>query len=64
MSEKENDLRPSQRREALMKAFYVSSIRSGEPFFRQWDRVPEKLRLELRQLKSDDIKNTLILFRP
>ncbi len=55
---------PSQRHKALLNAMWISNcvgwLRHGEPIFRHWDRLPAEIRVALRELKSDDIKNVIV----
>lgn len=55
----ETETTPSERREKLIDVIVCPFgwLRFNEPLFRHWDRLPQKARDVLKQLKSSDIEN-------
>lgn len=61
MNHPKESLRPSQRKEAVQRLIAwtccTSALRSTEPLFCNWEKIPRELREDLKQLQSDDLKD-------
>ena len=51
----------NDKRNAIFHAvcFPAGWLRSTEPLFRHWDRLPESIRKPLQELKSEEVKDDI-----